>query len=84
MPRLEDGTSHNNDHAARWSRQDAGAIPARPRMTATPGTIPHSVLPTVLDHCTLATRGEDDDFHDPLCMYVVPPCVYKMRRRAFP
>ena len=44
-----------------------------PRMTATPGAIPHSVLPTVLDHCTPAIRGKDDDFHDPLCMYTVPP-----------
>jgi len=34
-----------------------------------PGAIPHSVLPTVLDHCTPAIGGEDDDFHDPLCMY---------------
>ena len=48
-----------------------------PRTTATTGAIPHSVLPTVLDHCTPAIRGEDDDFHDPLCMYAVPPCVYK-------
>ena len=48
-----------------------------PRTTATTGAIPHNVLPTVLDHCTPAIRGEDDDFHDPLCMYTVPPCVYK-------
>ena len=75
-------------HATRWSRQDAGVISARPRtmprMAATPGAIPHSVLPTVLDHCTPVIRGKDDDFHDPLCMYTVPPCVYKRRRRAFP
>ena len=45
--------------------------------TATTGAIPHSVLPTVLDHCTPAIQGEDDDFHDSLCMYTVPPCVYK-------
>ena len=44
----------------------------------------HRVLPTVLDHCTPAIRGKDDDFHDPLCMYTVPPCVYKRRRWAFP
>jgi len=42
-----------------------------------PGAIPHSVLPTVLNHCTPMIRGEDDDFHDLLCMYTVPPCVYK-------
>ena len=30
-----------------------------PRTTATTGVIPHSVLPTVLDHCTPAIRGED-------------------------
>ena len=85
-PRLEDGTPHSNDHAARWSRQDAGAISAKPRTmprtTATPGAIPHNVLPTVLNHCTPAIRGEDDDFHDPLCMYTAPPCVYKRRSQA--
>ena len=48
-----------------------------PRTTATTGAIPHNVLPTVLDHCTPAIRGEYDDFHDPLCMYTVRPCVYK-------
>src|SRR6185312_14223277 len=53
-----------------------------PRMTATPDTMPHSVLPTVLDHCTPAIWGKYDDFHDPLRMYTVPPCVYKRRRRA--
>ena len=47
-----------------------------------PGAIPHSVLPTVLDYCTLAIQGENDDFHDPLCMYTVPPCDYKRRRHA--
>ena len=26
--------------------------------------------------------GKNDDFHDPLRMYTVPPCVYKRRRRA--
>jgi len=59
----------------RWS----GEMESRtmPRTTATTGVIPHSVLPTVLDHCTPAIRGEDDNFHDPLCMYTVPPCVYK-------
>ena len=51
-------------------------------MTATPDAMPHSVLPTMLDHCTPAIRGKDDDFHDPLRMYTVPPCVYKRRRRA--
>ena len=39
-------------------------------------------LPIVLDHCTPAIRGKDDDLHYPLCMYTVPPCVYKRRRRA--
>ena len=34
-PRLEDGTSHSNDHAARWSRQDAGAISACARVCVT-------------------------------------------------
>ena len=48
-----------------------------PRMTATTGAIPHSVLPKVLDHCAPAIRGEDDDFHDPLCMYTVPLYDYK-------
>ena len=48
-----------------------------PRTTATTGAIPHSVLPTVLDHYTPAIRGEDEDFHDPQRMYTVPPCVYK-------
>ena len=59
----------------RWS----GEMESRtmPRATAMTGAIPHSVLPTVLDHCTPAIRGEDDNFHDPLCMYTVPPCVYK-------
>ena len=59
----------------RWS----GEMESRtmPRTTATTGAIPHCVLPTVLDHCTPAIQGEDDDFHDPLCMYTVPPCVYK-------
>ena len=42
----------------------------------------HSVLPTVLDHCTPSIRGEDDDFHNPMCMYTIPPCVYKRRRWA--
>jgi len=83
-PRLKDGTPYNNDHAACWSYRDTGMISARPRTTATPGTIPHSVLSTVLDHCTPAIRGEDNDFHDFLCMYTAPPCAYKKRRRAFP
>ena len=47
-----------------------------------PDAIPHSVLPTVLDHCTPAIQGEDDDFYDFLCMYSALPCVYKRRRRA--
>jgi hypothetical protein len=63
---LVDGTPYSNDHAARWSYKDAGAISARPRTMlrtiATPGATPHSVLSTVLDHCTPAIRGEDDDF----------------------
>ena len=29
-----------------------------------------------------AIWGKDDDFHDPLRVYSVPPCVYKRRRRA--
>ena len=53
-----------------------------PRTTATPDTMPHSVLPTVLDHCAPVIRGRYDDFHDPLRMYTVPPCVYNRRRRA--
>ena len=81
---MEDGTLYNSDHAARWSYKGADAISAKPRTTAMPDAIPHSVLSTVLDHCTLAIWGEDDDFHDPLCMYTAPPCVYKRRRRAFP
>ena len=47
-----------------------------------PDVIPRSILSTVLDHCTPAIRGEDDDFHDLLSMYTAPPCVYKRRRRA--
>ena len=85
-PHLEDDTPYSDDHAACWGCQDAGAISARPRtmprMIATPDAMPHSVLPTVLDHCTPEIRGKDDDFHDPLRMYTVPPCVYKRRRRA--
>ena len=74
-------------HAARWSRQDASMISARPRTlprtTATPGAIPHSVLPAVLDHCTPAIRGKDDDFRDLLpYMYTAPLCVYKWGRWA--
>ena len=87
MPHLEDGTPYCDDHAACWCCQDVGAISTRPRMmprtTATPDAILHIVLPTLLDHCTPAIRGKDDDFHDPLCMYTVPPCDYKRRRRAF-
>ena len=68
------------------SYKDVGAISARPRTTprttAMPDAMPHSVLSTVLDHCTPAIRGEDDDFHNPLCMYTARPCVYKRRRRA--
>jgi hypothetical protein len=82
MPRLEDGTPYSNDHAARWSYKNTGTISARPRTTAMPDAIPRSILSTVLDHCTLAIRGEDDDFHDLLSMYTAPPCVYKRRRRA--
>ena len=52
------------------------------RTTATSDAIPHSILSTVLDHCAPAIRGEDDDFHDLLCMYTAPPCVYKRRRQA--
>src|SRR6185503_13349143 len=61
-PHLEDGTPNSDDHAACWGWQDAGAISARPRTiprtTATPDAIPHSVLSTVLDHCTPAIRGK--------------------------
>ena len=53
-----------------------------PRTTAMPGTIPHSVLSTVLDLCTPAIRGEDDDFSFLPYMYTAPPCVYKRGRRA--
>ena len=80
-PHLEDGTLYSDDHAACCGCQDAGAISARPRTmprtTVTPDAMPHNVLPTVLDHCTPAIRGEDDDFRDLLCMYTAPPCVYK-------
>ena len=51
-------------------------------MTATPDAMPHSVLSTVLNHCTPVIRGENDDFHVPLRMYTVPPYDYKRRRRA--
>jgi len=61
-PHLEDCTPYSDDHAACWGWQDAGAIFARPRTiprtTATPDAIPHSVLPTVFDHCTPAIRGK--------------------------
>jgi len=84
---LEDGTPYSDDHAACWGWQDAGAISARPRTiprtTATPDAMSRSVLPTVFDHCNPAIRGKDDDFDDHICMYTVPPCVYKRRRRAF-
>ena len=63
-----DDTLYNDHHPARWSCQDTGAISARPRtmpkMTTTPDAIPHSALFTVLDHCTPAIQGEDDDFRD--------------------
>ena len=46
-----------------------------------PGQLPRPTpCPTVFDHCTPAIRGKYDDFHDPLRMYTVPPCVYKRRR----
>ena len=37
-----------------------------------------------LQYSTTAPRdsGENDDFHDPLLMYTVPPCDNKRRRRA--
>ena len=66
----------------RWSGEMESST--TPRTTATTGVIPHSVLPTVFEHCTPAIQGEDDDFNDPLCMYTVPPCVYKRMGRAFP
>ena len=57
-PHLEDCTPYSDDHTACWGWQDAGAISARsrtiPRTTATPDAMPHSVLPTVFDHCTPA------------------------------
>jgi hypothetical protein len=81
-PHLEYGTPYTNDHAARWSYKDTGAISARPKTTATPDAIPHSILPTVLDHCAPAIQGEDDDFHDLLCMYTAPHCFYKRRKQA--
>ena len=62
MPHLQDGTPYGDEHATCWSWQDAGAISARSRTisrtTATPDAVPHSVLPTVFDHCTLAIRGK--------------------------
>ena len=85
-PRLEDRTPYSKDHAACWGWQDAGVISARPRTisrtTATPDAMPHSVLPTVFDHCTPAIRGGNDDFHVPLLMYTAPLCDYKRRRWA--
>ena len=52
----------SDDHAACRGWQDAGAISAGPRTisrtTATPDTMPHSVLPTVSDHCTPAIQGK--------------------------
>jgi len=57
-PRLEDCTPYSDDHAARWGWQVAGAISARPRTTVTSDAMPHSVLPTVFDHCTPAIRGK--------------------------
>ena len=87
-PHLENCTPYSSDHSAYKGWQDAGAISVRPRTMArtiaTPNAMPHSVLSTVFDHCTPTIRGEDDDFHDPLCMYTVPPCVYKRERQAFP
>src|SRR6185503_556818 len=58
MPRLEDCTPYSDDHAARWGWQDAGAISARPRTTATPDAMPHSVLPIVFNHCTPRFGGK--------------------------
>ena len=42
-----------------------------------PDAMSHSVRP-------LHPRdsGENDDFHNPLRVYTVPPCDYKRRRRA--
>ena len=61
-PHLEDCTPYSDDHAACWGWQDAGAISARsrtmPKTTTMPDAIPHSVLPTVFDHCTPAIRGK--------------------------
>ena len=61
-PRLEDCTPYSDDHAACWGWWGAGAISARPRMiprtAATPYAMPHSVLSTVLDHCTPAIWGK--------------------------
>src|SRR6185503_15371931 len=61
-PHLEDRSPYSNDQAACWGWQDAGAISARsrtmPRTTTTPDAIAHSVLPTVLDCCIPAARGE--------------------------
>ena len=75
---MEDGTLYSNDHATRWSYKDAGAISARPRtmpkMTATLGAIPRSILSTVLDHYTPAIREKDDDFRD-LSMHVHHPSL---------
>ena len=50
-------------------QQDAGAISARsrtmPKTTITPDAIPHSVLPTVFDHCTPTIRGKTTTFTFP-------------------
>ena len=43
-----------------------------------PGAIPHSILPTVLDHCTHAIRGEDDDFRD-LSVHVHRPLLVPIK-----
>jgi len=56
---------YSDDHATCWGCQDAGAISARPRMTATPDAMPHSVLPIVLGYCTPRFMERDADFHNP-------------------
>ena len=60
------------------SPQDQGRYPGRlPRPTPCP-TVYFLQYSTAAPH----DLGENDDFHDPLLMYTVPPCDYKRRRRA--
>ena len=67
--------------------QPAGAGKTPARSPQDQGRLPRlTPCPTVcfLQYSTTAPRdsGENDDFHDPLLMYIVTPCDYKRRRRA--